>query len=78
MQRRIENFSKADGRFQGKSAKLDTLQKGLETCEEVIVSITDPADEPGFAARRCPAHDRDQGHRERGLDGGCRRGRRSR
>jgi hypothetical protein len=43
---RLENFSKAEARFAGKSAKLDTLQKGLEACEEVIVSITDPATNP--------------------------------
>jgi len=45
-QRRLENFSKAAARFQGKSEKLDTLQKGLETCEEVVASITDPESNP--------------------------------
>lgn len=45
-QRRAENFSKAAARSQGKSAKLDTLQRGLEICEEIIVSITDPETNP--------------------------------
>lgn len=45
-QRRLENFSKAAARFQGKSEKLDTLQKGLQTCEEVVASITDPESNP--------------------------------
>jgi hypothetical protein len=45
-QRRAENFSKAAARFQGKSEKLDTLQKGLATCEEVVAAITDPETNP--------------------------------
>jgi hypothetical protein len=45
-QRRLENLSKAPARFADKSAKLDTLQKGLATCEEIIASITDPESNP--------------------------------
>lgn len=45
-QQRLENFSKVAARLQGKSAKLDTLQQGLATCEEVVASITDPETNP--------------------------------
>lgn len=52
--RRVANFSKAALHAQGMSTKLTALQKGLEVCEEVIVSITDPETNPD-----CPLIDSD-------------------